>query len=212
MAKKNFYAVKVGRETGIFESWEECDKHTFKFKGAVYKGFVKREDAEAYLATQEAVQSKRYESTEEVMEDVREKEMVAFVDGSNLSCGSKFSWGVVTFSNELGKVDFNGKSDDERWISYRNVAGELFSSVKAIQFAIDNNMEKITIYHDYAGIRHSALGEWDTGNKLSQEYQAYFKKAEKVIDINFVKSEGHTDDKFNEEADVLAKSALGIKG
>lgn len=47
MAK--FYAVKVGKSPGIFESWDECKASVEGFPGAKYKSFSKREEAEAFL-------------------------------------------------------------------------------------------------------------------------------------------------------------------
>jgi len=48
MAKK-YYAVKRGRKTGIFESWEEAEKQVNGFACAVYKGFNTQEDARKFL-------------------------------------------------------------------------------------------------------------------------------------------------------------------
>lgn len=211
MAKNNFYAVKNGHKIGIFKTWSACSKQVNGFPGAMYKGFKTLDEAQEYLEGQETKDSKCYQSEEELMADIKDGEMIAYVDGSNLGDGSAFSWGIVTFSKLLGKVEINGMSDDEEQAQYRNIAGELFASVKAVKFAIDNKMTKIIIYHDYSGIRHWALGEWKTKNKLSQDYEAFFKKAKDYINYEFVKVEGHTGDKFNEEADRLAKNALGIK-
>ena len=43
------YAVKQGRQTGIFDTWAECQEQIKGFSGAVYKSFTSREDAEKYL-------------------------------------------------------------------------------------------------------------------------------------------------------------------
>ena len=210
MAKNKHYAVKNGHEIGIFDNWADCSKQIHGFSGAIYKGFKTLEEAEAYLEGQESIVSSRYNSEKEVMENIEDGEMIAYVDGSNRGDGSAFSWGIVTFSKSLGKKELNGMSEDPNFIQHRNVAGELFASVRAVKFAIASQMTKITIFHDYSGIRHWALGEWKTKNELSQEYKAFFEKASKHIEYEFVKVEGHTGDKFNEEADVLAKKALGI--
>ena len=53
MAKKNYYAVKAGRKTGIFTAWDGQDgakAQVIGFPGAIYKGFVTKEEAEAFLA------------------------------------------------------------------------------------------------------------------------------------------------------------------
>lgn len=44
-----FYAVKVGRKTGIFETWGECEKSIVNFVAPVYRSFNTRKEAEDYL-------------------------------------------------------------------------------------------------------------------------------------------------------------------
>src|ERR1700748_2801047 len=49
--KAPFYAVRRGRETGIFRSWGETQRSTSGFSGAEHRKFARREDAEAWLAS-----------------------------------------------------------------------------------------------------------------------------------------------------------------
>ena len=46
MKKKKYYVVWHGRQTGIFDSWEDCSKSITGFKKAKYKSFPSRELAE----------------------------------------------------------------------------------------------------------------------------------------------------------------------
>ena len=46
MAKWTFYAVAKGRKAGLFTNWGDCKKQVDGFKGAKYKGFNSKEDAE----------------------------------------------------------------------------------------------------------------------------------------------------------------------
>ena len=48
MAKK-FYAVRAGRKTGVFLTWDECKKQVMGFPGASYKGFATQAEAEAFV-------------------------------------------------------------------------------------------------------------------------------------------------------------------
>ena len=48
MAKK-FYAVKIGKTPGIYETWAECQNQIHGFSGAVYKGFATKEEAVEFL-------------------------------------------------------------------------------------------------------------------------------------------------------------------
>ena len=49
MAKKKYYVVWDGRETGVFDSWESCKEQVAGYPGAVYKSFGSEDQAhEAY--------------------------------------------------------------------------------------------------------------------------------------------------------------------
>ena len=49
MAQKKVYAVKKGRSTGLFASWDECKAQIDGFAGAIYKGFASPQEAQAWL-------------------------------------------------------------------------------------------------------------------------------------------------------------------
>ncbi len=44
-----YYAVAVGKKTGIYTKWDECKAMVHGFPGAVYKSFKTPEEAEAFL-------------------------------------------------------------------------------------------------------------------------------------------------------------------
>ena len=46
MAKKKFYVVWEGHKKGVFTSWDICKKQIENFKGAQYKAFVSKNEAE----------------------------------------------------------------------------------------------------------------------------------------------------------------------
>ena len=46
MASQKFYVVWKGRQTGVFETWDDCKLQTEKFPKAVYKSFKTRQLAE----------------------------------------------------------------------------------------------------------------------------------------------------------------------
>ena len=50
MGKKNFYAVKRGDGgPAIYTTWPECEARVKGFQGAIFKGFVTRAEAQAFL-------------------------------------------------------------------------------------------------------------------------------------------------------------------
>ena len=58
MAGKNkFYVVWVGVSPGIYTTWEECLQHVKGYKGARYKSFATRAEAERALASPEDYQT-----------------------------------------------------------------------------------------------------------------------------------------------------------
>ena len=46
MAKWSYYAVAKGRKVGLFTTWDDCKKQVNGFKGARFKGFHSKDDAE----------------------------------------------------------------------------------------------------------------------------------------------------------------------
>ena len=49
MPKSKYYAVKKGKKTGIYRSWDECKQHTQKYKGAIFKSFKTLSEAQAFM-------------------------------------------------------------------------------------------------------------------------------------------------------------------
>jgi ribonuclease HI len=54
MADKFFYAVKVGRQPGVYRSWDEAAKQVLGVSGAVHKKFPTAESAQQWLVGQHA--------------------------------------------------------------------------------------------------------------------------------------------------------------
>ena len=51
MSKPGYYAVRKGKETGIFLTWAECQAQVKGFPKAEYKKFKTRIEAEQYIGT-----------------------------------------------------------------------------------------------------------------------------------------------------------------
>ena len=48
-ARRKYYAVARGRQTGIYDTWSECQAQTSGFSGAIFKSFGTREEAQAFI-------------------------------------------------------------------------------------------------------------------------------------------------------------------
>lgn len=201
MAKK-LYAVRKGREIGIFNTWEECKKQVEKFPGAEFKSFVTIEEARRFIENENLNDNIN-------IREINDDEIIAYVDGSYNGSETEFSYGMVILDGK-NEYKFSKKIVNEQLASMNNVAGEIAGAMAAMQYASDNNKSRVYIYHDYAGISKWCLGEWKTNKIGTIEYKKFYDEMIKRVDIKFVKVKGHSNNKYNDMADELAKKALEI--
>lgn len=192
-----YYAVKRGRNPGIYTSWDSCLREVKGFSNASYKSFKKKEDALAFM-----------EDKQEKIE-VDDETIIAYVDGSYNLKEKIYGAGVVYISK--GGEEELCKSYTDDFYKHRNVAGEVRASELAIKKALEEKREKIMIYHDYQGIASWANDEWKANNELTISYKNFVKEARKSLKIGFVKVKGHSNDKYNDWADRLAKKGALVE-
>lgn len=219
MATK-FYAVKVGLQTGIYKTWEECKANVDGYPGALYKSFKTLQEAYEYLGiTGTQLSIFDLENDRTLVSEVIEKDdspftnsdiAIAYVDGSFNVATNTFGYGVVMFHNGI-ETHLQDSFDNEDMASMRNVAGEIYGSMAAMEYAIKNGAKSLTIYYDYMGIEKWCVGNWQTNKPGTIAYKKFYDKAKKRISIAFEKVKGHSGDKYNELADALAKQACGVE-
>lgn len=191
-----YYAVRKGRKPGIYTNWDECKALVTGFKGAEYKSFTQREAALEYMSGGASAV-------------VEESEAYSFVDGSyNQATGVYGYGGFLTYKGK--KYILSGCGDDAEMASMRNVAGEVLGSMAAVEKAIELGIRSLDIYYDYMGISMWATGEWKRNKKGTIAYHDYIQSVKDKILLRFVKVKGHSGVEGNEEADRLAKKAVGI--
>lgn len=197
-----YYAIKKGRQTGIFDNWSACQEATKGFSNPEFKSFTSREEAEAYLIGQDVWK-------EQVNKDNADGYLVAFVDGSFDKDLNRYSYGVVLITPDGCEESICGHGSNKEYIDANNIIGEIFGVIYALDWAISNGYEKIKIYHDYEGLAKWISEEWKAKTKVSQMYVNLYKaKFQDVISVEFYKVPGHSNVSYNEAADQLAKSAL----
>lgn len=213
MASKKYYVVKKGITPGIYFTWDDCKKMVDGYPGAVYKGFSTLTEAENYMNGGAGASDVR---TKQAMEHVQNHAMgeelpsvYAFVDGSFNPVTNMYGYGGFLFYNGE-KVILQGAGEDEEMASMRNVAGEILGSTAAIEKALELGLPEVTVYYDYAGIEMWATGAWKRNKTGTIQYHEYIRSVKDKIDIKFVKVKGHSGVEGNEEADMLAKQAVGI--
>ena len=206
MPKEKYYAVRAGRETGIFTSWDLCKEQVMGFPGAVYKSFAAREEALAWLAGEPAWT----ENPSLCLLDGAEGSFLEiYVDGSFRADTGEYSYGMVVLQ-EGEALCFKEKFADPETAAMRNVAGEIRGAMAAMEYALIQGVRTLYLYYDYAGICHWCSGEWKANKTATQAYRAYYQGLEGRLQVRFMKVKGHSHNRYNDLADKLAKEALGI--
>ena len=211
MAK--FYAVAVGKEPGLYDTWDECKAQVTGFPNAKYKSFDNQEDALEFLE----------QSTDDYSDSTENDfETYAFVDGSFNSKTNTYGYGGFLIHKHVEEKDngkktwlidktiIKGSGNDIELAELRNITGEILGCMEAVKEAIKKKYKTLAIFYDYAGIEMWATGMWNRNKKATQDYYEFMQSIKDKIDIKFIKVKGHTKIDGNEEADRLAKEACGI--
>lgn len=189
---KKYYAVRKGRNPGIYNTWDECKAQVDGFPRAEFKGFSEKTDAENFVIN----------SYDEIYDYTK-----VYVDGSYDVTSGFYSCGAVIIKDgEIIKL--NKKFTDDAGSKLRNVAGEIMGAKLAIEYCMQHGIYEIEIYHDYLGVGKWADDEWKANLPMTQDYKKFIKTTRQKMKIKFVKVKGHSGDKFNDMADELAKAAL----
>lgn len=199
MAK--FYAVKVGRNPGIYTNWDKCKEQVDGFSGAVYKSFKSEDAAKDYLTADQTENTEQSQPVEE-----NSNNLIAYVDGSYRDEDQSYSYGVAVYKNDNLIFEesrrFKGAMAD-----MRNVAGEIMGAQCAMQYAMRVGAQSVKLHYDYEGIEKWATGEWKCNKEGTKQYKTFYDSVKSSIHIQFVKVKAHSGVKQNEHVDKLAKNA-----
>ena len=197
-------AVKKGKMPGIYYSWNECKTQVDGFSGAEYKSFKSEKEARDYISD-----NSEQTSMNKSIKNTNTLAVEAYVDGSYNSRTNEFSYGMIILRNGE-ELKYAEKYADKEMASMHNVAGEIKGAEAAMRYAVENSLKEIIIYHDYEGIAKWCLGEWKANKEGTKAYKEYYDSVKNKVDITFVKVAGHSNNKYNDIADELAKQVLGI--
>lgn len=204
MKKLKYYAIKDPNknEKIIYTDWIIAQEYIRENKIKEFKSFLSQEEALAYLDNKDY-----YKNI--VEEDLDNYDLVAYSDGSFSIEKGIFSYGVVLIEKNKEIIEYNNYLKDNNYSNFNNIAGELFGVISIINYALKGNYKKILINYDYMGIEKWALGVWKTNNTLTQRYYEFYNKyAKNIIEVDFRKVKAHSNNKYNDMVDNLAKMAL----
>jgi len=169
-----FYAVKIGKNPGIYENWKECEEQVKGFKGAKFEKFNTKDEAIRYLE-QPADDELKHEKIDDedqmpdskIIEHIKDGYLVIFTDGSYSDTEKAYTFGLVMIDNEKLKYETSyAKRNTEKFLQYGNISGEVFAVIEAISYAVEKSKEKLLICHDYNGIGKWARGEWKADKEI----------------------------------------------
>lgn len=190
---QKYYAVKNGRNVGIFTDWTSCEQQVKGFRNCQFKSFKTLRDAERWL-------NDTNEPLPPLQGNNKKETLYIYTDGSyiNKQCG----YGVAIIRPE-SIVRLYGPC--ENFLDSRNVAGECTAAIKALEWAMLNGYSDLKIYHDFNGI-----GEWISDSCQSNKpLQKWYKESiQKFLDnmkVEFIHVKAHNGDQWNNYVDKLAK-------
>lgn len=188
-----YYAVKGIDYKNIFNTWDEAKDAISKVEKVKYKSFSTLEEANAFL------------NDEEVSDNVDEPK--CYIDGSFDSISNRYSFGGVLIIGSDVQTFKKGYEPDE-YAEFRNVAGEIKGAAFIINYCANRNIPRLHIFYDYIGIEKWYKGEWKANTIIAQKYVEFADNIRNRIEVIFHKVKSHTNNKYNDMADKLAKEAL----
>lgn len=139
------------------------------------------------------------------------KKNYAFVDGSFNPNTKQYGCGGFLIDQYGKRHVIQGSRSDPEKARMRNVAGELLGAEMAVNLAYGLGMRCLKLFYDYDGIEKWVTGEWNAKKPHTKSYVAMVRRLVKNgLKVTFQHVDGHTGIPGNEEADRLAKEAVGI--
>lgn len=201
-----YYAVKKGNNIGVFDNWDECEKSIKGYKGADYKSFKSKEEAEQFLVNDNEEELLAETNSIRTVDSLSEEEIIIYSDGSYDQDLKLSSYGVVYLQKAQPEYHRSGIVDDPN--GSRQVIGEIKGVLEGLEYAKYKGKKKVYIYHDYEGLSKWITGEWKVKSSDSTYYVNEINKYKSEMELEFTKVKAHSGEKYNEICDKLAKNEL----
>ncbi len=216
MAKKKFYAIRKGRQPGVYSTWPEAERQVKGYGGAIFKGFATREEAEKWLTGDETASSSgkpvRRQRKQPVVQQPKESEIFIYTDGGAINNPGPGGYGVVIL---------DGNEKRELSGGFRRTTNnrmELTAAIVALQEVLPTD-KKIVLFSDSSYLVNGVMKKW-----VNSWQKNGWVKADKspVLNVDLWKKilhlckgrgivfkwvKGHAGNPCNERCDTLAVQA-----
>ncbi len=216
MAKKKYYAVAQGRTTGIFTQWSHCEAQVKGFKGAKYKSFSSRKEAESWLRDpvyqpkNPALKKRRKSLGADVeIKPLPPDAIEIYTDGSAINNPGPGGYGLVIC---------DGKIQREMSGGYRcttNNRMELLAAIIALE-EMQMSPRPIVLYTDSRYLLDGVVKGWaqrwrrngwmkaDDTPALNSDLWSRLLDVLETVTVEFRWVKGHAGNLLNERCDQLA--------
>lgn len=139
---QKYYAVRHGKNTGIYRTWAECKAQVDGFTGARYKSFTTKEEAEAFMKGHDSYKAKSPRKNV----NIEDFEVVVYTDGGSRNHGNV----------KGGHV----KNDDKAaWAYHISVDGETYEGTDGELGATNNRMEIMALIESIKRLNALSLND-----------------------------------------------------
>ncbi len=218
MAGKKYYAVAVGRSSGIYTDWATAEKQVKGFAAAKFKSFPTRTEAEAWLENpvyqkKERQKKSRQEAGSAPAPFSSDPEViVVYTDGGSINNPGPGGYGMV-IETDGERREFSG--------GFRHTTNnrmEMMSAIVALR-KLQNCGKKIILYSDSSylvnGIKKGWAKKWrsrgwrksDGQPVLNVDLWQELLALQDDVEVSFNWVKGHAGNELNERCDRLAVAA-----
>ena len=218
MAGKKYYAVAVGRSSGIYTDWATAEKQVKGFAAARFKSFPTKAEAEAWLANPVY---KKKEGQKNYRQDAGSKPapqpydpavIIVYTDGGSINNPGPGGYGVV-IEKDGKRREFSG--------GFRHTTNnrmEMMAAIVALR-ELQNCEKKIVLSSDSSylvnGINKGWAKKWRSRGWQKSDGQPVLNidlwrellALLDGIDVHFKWVKGHAGHELNERCDQLATAA-----
>eukprot|EP00794_Sanderia_malayensis_P009449 gene9449-10438_t len=217
-----FYAVRIGRQTGIFKSWRKCREQVKGYKGAKCKKFKTIDEALNFISHNKKDKKSKIPTLccNAAVREASSTIPVVYADGACLNngigtkarAGIGVFWGVGDHRNVSERL--TGPQTSER--------AELNAVIKALETAVKSGMSEVELRTDSMDTINCATDSMNRWKKngwktICNQPVKNIMDLQKLdclcnkINVKWVHVRGHQGIFGNEEADRLSKLGAALE-